>query len=116
MTIKAILAACFFALTAVTAQASGNHADGHTHERSINAKQAEVNAQSIVDQLVEKKAIDASWKGSKPVESLSQTSSGAKFWQVTFKNSAVSDQAKQTLYVFLTTTGKYLAANHSGKY
>ena len=36
-------------------------------------------------------------------------------WVVSYKNHAVEDKSKQTLYVFLSVTGEYLAANFTGK-
>lgn len=116
MNIKTILAACVLSLSAALAQAGGNHADGHTHEHSINARQAETRAQKVVDQLIDKKVVEPSWKGSKPVESAQKAAGEKKLWQVTFKNATAADPAKQTLYVFLSAGGKYVAANHSGRF
>ena len=38
-----------------------------------------------------------------------------KEWKVTFKNPAVQDPAKGTLYVFLSLPGNYIASNFTGQ-
>ncbi|CKT62042.1 Uncharacterised protein [Mycobacterium tuberculosis] len=38
-----------------------------------------------------------------------------KEWKVSFKNAAVTEANKSTLYVFLSLPGNYIASNFSGK-
>ena len=38
-----------------------------------------------------------------------------KEWKLTFKNPAEKDATKQTLYMFYTLTGNFIAANFTGK-
>ncbi len=38
-----------------------------------------------------------------------------KEWKVAFKDPAAKDKAKETLYMFFTVTGNFIAANFSGK-
>jgi len=39
----------------------------------------------------------------------------AKEWALTFANEKVSEADKNTLYVFLSETGEYLASNFTGR-
>lgn len=39
----------------------------------------------------------------------------SKEWKVSFKNTAVTEADKNTLYVFMSLPGNYIAANFSGK-
>ncbi len=36
-------------------------------------------------------------------------------WLVIFNNENITDEEKQTLYVFLTISGEYIAVNYTGK-
>ncbi|MBT9550136.1 MAG: hypothetical protein IV088_04745 [Hydrogenophaga sp.] len=36
-------------------------------------------------------------------------------WKLSFKNPAAPDTAKQTLYLFFSPTGNFIAANHTGR-
>jgi Family of unknown function (DUF6488) len=36
-------------------------------------------------------------------------------WKVTFKNPAVTDKSKETLYMFYTVPGNFIAANFTGQ-
>jgi hypothetical protein len=38
-----------------------------------------------------------------------------KEWKVAFKDPAARDKAKETLYMFFTPTGNFIAANFTGK-
>ena len=38
-----------------------------------------------------------------------------KEWRVTFKDSAAKDKAKETLFLFFTTPGNFIAANFTGQ-
>lgn len=36
-------------------------------------------------------------------------------WKVTFRDGAASDKSKETLYMFFTATGNFIAANYTGQ-
>jgi hypothetical protein len=38
-----------------------------------------------------------------------------KEWKVSFKDPAAKDKSKETLYIFFTVTGNFIAANHTGQ-
>ncbi len=59
--------------------------------------------------------INASWKGVKLDTAETVEGKRMKEWKFTFKNPAEPDAAKQTLYLFYTLTGNFIAANFTGK-
>ena len=67
------------------------------------------------DALASSGKIDASWKAVKHQKVEQVDGRKGKEWKVTFRNPAVTDAQKQSLYVFLSLPGNVLAANHTGK-
>jgi len=104
----------FLLLTSLAyAGASHNHGHGHGHAPVSKAVAEEV-AINSVNKLVERESIEKSWT-SVPVSSAEQKEfEGRKEWVIVFKNEKVSDPKEQTLYVFLTLDGQYIAANYTG--
>lgn len=105
----------FFLLLAspVFAGAGHDHGHGHAHD-PVTKSQAEEIATETVAKLVDRDKIEASWK-SVDVSTSEKKKFGKNMeWMVVFKNEKVSDPEKQTLYIFLTLTGEYLAANYTG--
>ncbi len=102
-----------FALTAVSAQAAGGHDDhGHGHGVELNKGQIQAKASGLVAKIVEKGQLDPSWKQIKP-QKAKETRNHT--WLVTFVNPEIKESDKKTLYMFLTLSGEYLAANFTGK-
>jgi len=104
-----------FAQTALAGPGSG-HSHGHEHHQGpITSEQAVNKATKHIQKLIEKGTLDASWSSvtSKTVEEKSY--GHGPEWVVTFENKAIEDREKQTLYVFYTINGKYLASNFTGQ-
>ena len=110
-TIIFCLALSFFSLVAI---AGAGHDHSHSHD-PVSQKQAESIAIKSVSQLIDKGKIDKSWKSIGVTKSEKKQYGSEMEWVVIFDNKKISDPAKQTLYVFLTISGEYLAANYSGK-
>lgn len=93
------------------------HPGGHGEEvTTIPVANAEAKAKTVVDTMIGRDILEASWRGLNPVSSnLREGDTGGLEWVVVFKNPAAKDPAKRTLYVFLSSDGFYLAANHTGK-
>lgn len=92
-----------------------SHDDGHNHSHEpVTQVQAEEVANRIVAQLVEKGKIDNSWQSVKVNHAMKKKFGNNMEWVINFKNKNISDPDKQTLYVFLTLSGEYIAANYSG--
>lgn len=65
--------------------------------------------------LVSNGKIDSSWKGVKLDKAETVDGKMTKEWKFTFKNPAEKDTSKQTLYMFYTLSGNFIAANFTGK-
>ncbi len=89
---------------------------GHSHATGpISAEAAQEKATQHVAGLVTKGKIESSWNGIKPTKAYEKKFEKGPEWVVEFVNSAATDKTKQTLYVFYTLDGNYLAANFTGK-
>jgi Family of unknown function (DUF6488) len=65
--------------------------------------------------LVKTGKIDASWQAVKHDKLELIDGKKGKEWKVTFRNPAVTDAAKQTLYIFFSQPGNFIVANHTGQ-
>lgn len=72
-------------------------------------------ASYVVGRMIERNAIPASWANIEPTSALLRQRNGADEWVVTFQNNAIADPAQRTLYVMLTYSGVYIAANYTGQ-
>jgi hypothetical protein len=90
-----------------------DHGHGHSHEPATQ-EQAEHSANDIVLKLVENGKIESSWKSTPVNEARKKKFGDTMEWVITFTNEKVADPEKQTLYIFLSLAGEYIAANFSG--
>ena len=67
------------------------------------------------DSLAASGKIDAGWKAVKLDKAEAVEGQKMKEWKLTFKNPAEKDASKQTLYMFYSLTGNFIAANFTGK-
>jgi hypothetical protein len=72
-------------------------------------------ATSVVERMVERNAIPATWRGVEPNSALLRERNGATEWVVRFQNDAIPNAAERTLYVMLTQSGVFIAANYTGE-
>ena len=67
------------------------------------------------DKLVESGKLEKSWQAVAKADKLEQVDGKrSKEWKLSFKNPAATDKAKDTLYLFYTLPGNFIAANHTG--
>lgn len=119
-TIALIFSAFVFASTV---HAGGGHAhdeDGghsnHGHsDGPISADKVKTRATSTMQSLVKKDVINKSWNSIKAAKAEKKNFGKSEEWVVSFKNDKVKDKSKQTLYIFYSLDGHYIAANYSGK-
>lgn len=72
-------------------------------------------AKQKVEKLVEQKKISKSWKA-QAVAKIGKTHYGdTNDWVVVFENQKIKKKSKQTLYVFVSTRGKVMGVNYTGK-
>jgi hypothetical protein len=65
--------------------------------------------------LVRDGKLDASWQNVQPGKPETVDGKKGKEWKVTFKNPAATDKGKETLYMFYTLPGNFIAANFTGQ-
>ena len=113
---KIIIAVTLCTLSLMTAPAFSGSGHEHSHtQEPISEERAKQEASKQVAALVSKRKVDKSWSGIKPAKAYQKTFKKGPEWVVEFANSAASDKAKQTLYLFYTLDGHYMAANFTGK-
>lgn len=102
-----------FALLASPAFAGAGHDHGHSHG-PVKADVAASKAKNKIAALVKAEKIAASWATLEPESVVQKTYTKGPEWVVTFKNLKVTDTSKQTLYMFYSLNGHYIAANYTG--
>lgn len=108
-----ITAASFGATDLVLAdERSGCHFHGNTAATSETVANC---ALQRMETLIEKGKIAKSWQSITQDKIEQVDGKKGKEWLVTFQNPNAKDKAKQTLYMFFTATGNFIAANFTGK-
>jgi len=80
----------------------------------IDKETANENALDVISSLIKKGKIEKSWASVKASSIAKKVFNGRSEWVVIFNNKDITVSDKQKLYVFLTTTGEYIAANYTG--
>ncbi len=117
MHIKTLLLGFVLGLLPITAMAGSGHDHGHGHGHSpapVTQETAKENAAQIVSALVTRDKLENSWLLITAASIEKITVKGTPEWLVIFVNSNIADTEKQTLYVYLTLGGEYIAANFTG--
>ena len=65
--------------------------------------------------LIKQNKLDASWDKATASAPLQVDGKKGKEWKLTFLNPAAADKSKQTLYMFFTLPGNFIAANFTGQ-
>ena len=114
---KSIFTALSLAITLWTPAAfasAGGSCHFHGNKPAIEATVSGCAAQRK-DALVKNGKLDASWSTVKQDQIKLVDGRKGKEWKVTFKDTAAKDKAKETLYMFFTPVGNFIAANFTGQ-
>ena len=65
--------------------------------------------------LIKAGKLEASWAAIRPEKVEIVDGKKGKEWKLSFKNPAVTDAGKQTLYMFYNLPGNFIAANFTGQ-
>ena len=114
MKLNILILSFTLALVSTLAIAGGGHGHGHSHE-PVNQATANSKATRIISNFIKQKTLNKSWAGTTVSSSEKKTFNGKQEWVVSFVNEKVEDTKKRKLYVFLTLSGDYIAANYTGK-
>ena len=97
---------------------------GHSHDMNgghnnssgpITEEKAKSKATRTMQNLTLRGVINKSWTSSKLLKAEKKNFSKGIEWVISFKNESVTNKAKQTLYIFYSLDGHYIAANYTGK-
>lgn len=114
MKLNILILSFTLALVSTLAIAGGGHGHGHSHE-PVNQATANSKATRIISNFIKQKTLNKGWAGTTVSSSEKKTFNGKQEWVVSFVNEKVEDTKKRKLYVFLTLSGDYIAANYTGK-
>ncbi len=96
--------------------AGSGHDHDHGHSQGpVSSDVASDKAMKKVTQLIASGKIAATWSGIHPTSVEQKTYKNGPEWVMTFKNSKISEASKQTLYLFYSLDGHYIAANYTGE-
>lgn len=116
MKIRAVVFGLTLALSPLGVNAGSGHdhgGGGHAHSM-VSSELAMEMATQKVQQLVSAGKLDATWSAVTASGAEQKAFAKGPEWVVTFKNDKVADATKQTLYVFMSLDGHYIAANYTG--
>jgi hypothetical protein len=109
-------AALITTLFAAPAAWAGEGGSCHFHGKKPAAEAAVSDcAQQRRDALVKAGKLDASWQTVQQDKLELIDGKKGKEWKASFKNPAVADADKQTLYIFFSQPGNFIGANHTGQ-
>lgn len=114
---KTLIATAALVLPLVSAPA---HADGgdscHFHgSKPASAETVTTCAAQRKARLIKQGKLDASWDGVKADAAEQVDGRKGKEWRLKFHNAAAPDKSQQTLFMFYTLPGNFIAANFSGR-
>ena len=90
----------------------GGHSHSHGVEKAIGEDKVKARSQEEITRLIQKGKLDAGWSKAEFVSAEKKDAKGKVEWLVTYKSDA---SEKKNLFIFLTPSGKFVAANHTGK-
>ena len=112
---KTILVALFcWSMLLTPSVYAGPEGVGHHHSMEISQEEALARATDIVKKLSKGGKLAESWLNTTAIGVEKKTFEDGPEWVVNFNNPDMPKE-KQALFVFLTLSGKALAANYTGK-
>ena len=126
MTISKFLAAAFAAATLSLFGPAPTHGTGeafadaggacHFHGKKQASEEVVLDcAAKRKQKLISSNKIDAGWKDIKHEKAEQVEGKKGKEWLVTFKDPAAKEKSKETLYIYFSLSGNFIAANFTGK-
>lgn len=112
-----ITAASLVALLGAAPIASANEGGScHFHGSKAASEDAVLGcAKQRKEALVKSGKLDQSWQALQHNKLEQVDGKKGKEWKVTFRDPAATNKAKETLYLFFTLPGNFIAANFTGK-
>lgn len=110
------LSLSLLAISPLTTAGPGHEHDSHGgHDHGpISSERVSIKAKQRVEHLIASGKIAPSWKNLSVATIEQKTYANGPEWIITFKNPRLKDANKQTLFLFFTLDGRYIAANYTG--
>ena len=106
----------FFLIVSISAQTiAAAGAEKNNKDTPVNMESAVKTAKIIVNKLAIGEKIDKSWLKINAASAIIRQYPQGKEWVIAFNNQKINKKSHQTLYIFLTLSGKYVAVNYSGQ-
>ena len=96
----------------VTSGAAIAHPGGHFDEEYVRAPTMPELAKDAIYKLISQSKLPASWASAKYVSTGERAVGGVKQVVLTYRNDAIRDPKKSSLYVVLKPSGEFVSANH----
>ena len=106
-----ITAASLSATVALADERSGCHFHGNTPAASETVASCALQRKGI---LIKNGKINKSWQSVTQDKIEQVEGKKGKEWRVTFRDPNAKDKTKETLYIYFTVTGNFIAANFTG--
>ena len=104
------------AFGAAPAAFAGGDGDCHFHGAKPSTEATVVGcANQRKESLVGSGKIDKSWQAIKHAKAEMVDGKKNREWRVTFNDAAAKDKSRETLYMFFTLPGNFIAANFTGQ-
>lgn len=114
--IKATAVTLVLSLTTLYAGSGHSHDGGHSHSQpKVSQEVVKKQANMELARLIKSGKVDKSWSNT-PIKDMKKKQFQHNIeWAVSYENKKMTNKAKQTLYIFVSLTGKITGANHTGK-
>lgn len=112
ITISTLVATLAFAAAAAAGEGAGCHFHGSKPATEGVVKDCAEQRRNV---LIQGGKLDTSWKASRQEAVELVDGKKGKEWKVRYSNPAAADKAKQTLFIFFSHSGNFIAANFTGE-
>ena len=85
------------------------------NDAPVNMESAVKTAKIVVNKLAKGEKIDKSWLKINAKSAIVRQYPHGTEWVIAFNNRKIKKVSHRTLYIFLTLSGKYVAANYTGQ-
>lgn len=109
---KKLLLCLALAVSPLAVIPASAHPEGHDREAEERAPTLPEIAKYSVNRLVAQSKLPRSWAEAVAVRTFTRTRGGAEQVIVEFRNDAISNPAKRTLFVVMHPTGNFISANY----
>ncbi len=114
--IKSTLLTLALSLTPIYASGSHSHGNGHSHaQKEVSKSVIKQESNKVIIGLIKGNKIDKSWSNISIKDMKKKQFYHNMEWVVSYENKMLKNKEEQTLYIFVSLTGKTTGVNYTGK-